>query len=546
MKYMKKVFTVSWEWDLSAVDITLPFRRSPRFHKYPRGLSLDLRGVVQNVGLRGIAKFNAYFDVYDSKGNLQVSKVINWDTANFGQYVVTAKQKVNLDFGTWRTDVTDTYSAYLRVDLISATDMEPYNNKYRRPGDPVYEFAVKDEIEAAAKAINIPAQGSDFIAGRPFIPMGTLSNEGVGDISNAPTRLVIRELPSLTIVYNELVMVEDIPQGRYNLKQVFFPQTALLKPGNYSATMTVSHPDDLEPENNSVTVFFTVSSGLIGKYTIGNKYAGNANNFKTIREATDMLYLRGMNGSVVFEFTDAEYTVESTLSGNPAWDLSTAIMGLGYNKGTGEYWTLTFRPAEDKLVTRASVKINLNSSNGQGVYFGQSIMNSNQYSVQSENSGNQYYLPYSNSGGYITFDGGANKSFRFVLNTDQEAFGAVFYLGAGSRNITIKNIIMENNKLSIANKVRLPNAHYSIVDGFVFTPNTEITETGWVGYSAGIVNRCELLSINTEAMVMALDTIPSINNKFIGNDIVVSVMAWYHSGIGPLRVPQISDFAPFS
>ena len=546
MKYMKKVFTVSWEWDLSAVDITLPLSSGPpRFHKYPRGLSLDLRGVVQNVGLRGIAKFNAYFDVYDSKGNLQITKEIKWDTADFGRYVVAAKQKVNLDFGTWRTDVTDIYSAYLRVDLLSATDMEPFNNKFRRPGDPVYQFAVKDEIEAAAKSIDVPAPGSDYIAGRPFIPMGTLSNEGVGDISNAPTRLVIRELPSLTIVYNELVMVEDIPQGRYNLKQVYFPQTAILKPGNYSATMTVSHPDDLESENNTITIFFTVSSGLIGKYTIGSKFLGNTRNFKNIDEAMDMLYLRGMNGSVSFEFTDAEYTVNSRDNNAPAWDLSTAIMGLGYNKATGEYWTLTFKPSEDRLVTRAAVKINLNSTNGKGVMFGQSLASTIPNAIQLENMNNSYYTKFSNNGGYITFDGGANKSFRFVLNSDQDAFGAVFYLGAGSSNINIKNVIMENNKLSIANKVRLPNAHYSIVDGFVFTPNTEITETGWVGYSAGIVNRCELMALSNEIMSIAFDTLPNMNNKFIGNDICGFGYGVVSLGIGPLRVPQLSDFAPF-
>lgn len=546
MKYQRKNFTVSWEWDLAAQDISEPLSSGPpRFHKYPRGLNLNLRASVQNVGLRGIAKFDAYFRIYNSQGTMIVEKIINWDTADFGRYVVAAKQKVNLDFGTWKADNTDTYTVKLFVDLKSATDMEPYNNSFRRSDQPAYEFAVKDEIEAAAKSIDIPAQGSDFIAGRPFIPQITLSNEGVGDISNAPTRLIIRELPSLKVVYNELVTVQDIPQGRYNLKQVFFPQTAILTPGNYEARLTVSHPDDIETSNNTTSITFTVSSGLIGKYTIGTKFLGNARNFKTIDDAMDQLYLRGMNGSVTFELTDAEYSVSSRVGTAPAWDLSTAIMGLGYNKINGEYWTLTFKPSEDRLVTRASVKINLFSGNGQGVAFGQSLGSSNPYAVQAENMGNQYYLPYSNSGGYITFDGGANKSFRFVLNTDQQAFGAVFYLGAGSSNISIKNVIMENNKLSIANKVRLPNAHFSSVDGFIFTPNTEVTETGWVGYSAGIVNRSELLKLVSEKTVLALDTLPNKNNSFIGNDISGFGYGIVSLGIGVLRNPRIDDFGPF-
>lgn len=546
LKFVRRNFTVSWEWDLAAVDITEPLSSGPpRFHKYPRGLNMGLKGVVQNVGLRGIARFDAQFDVFDSKGALKKSVVVNWDTANFGQYVVAGKQRVNLDFGTWATTQTDDYTATLKVSLIGATDLETYNDNFRREDQPAYIFSVKDEIEAAARVINVPGTGSDFIAGRPFYPVGTLSNEGVGDISSAPTRLIIRELPSQTVVYNQLVNVQDIPQGRYNLKQVMFPQTSILKPGNYEAILTVSHPDDIETSNNTVTSTFTVSSGLIGSYTIGTKFNGNARNFNTIDDAMEILYLRGLNGSVTFEFTDAEYTVGSKSDWAPAWDLGTAIMGLGYNQQTGEYWTLTFKPSQDRLVTRASVKINLNSANGQGVYFGQAVRSSNIYAVQSENVGNSYFVPYSNSGGYITFDGGANKSFRFVLNTDQQAFGSVFYLGAGSKNITIKNIIMENNKLSIANKVRVPNVHYSIVDGFIFTPNTEITETGWVGYSAGIINRAELLSLNTEEFVVNLDTIPNVNNKFVGNDISGFGYGIVSLGIGPLRVPSISDFGPF-
>lgn len=546
LKFQKKNFTVSWEWDIAAQEIVEPLSSGePRFHKYPRGLEMGCKGVVQNVGLRGIAKFDAFFHIYNSKGQLQKTFPITWDTANFGQYVVQAKQKVNLDFGIFKTFTPDDYTVKLEVDLRSATDMEPYNNFFRRADQPAYVFSVKDEIEAAARSIDIPASGSTLIAGRPFMPMGTLSNEGVGDISNAPTRLIIRKYPSGQVVYNQLVNVQDIPQGRYNLKQIVFPLTQIIDPGQYEAVLEVTHPDDLITDNNKVTVLFTVKSGLIGKYTIGNKNAGQTNNFKTIAEAMDALYLNGMNGSVTFEFTDAEYTVTSRNDGAPAWDLSTAIMGLGYNAQKGEYWTLTFKPSEDRLVTRASVKINLQSKSGHGVYFGQALVNSNPYSVQQENASNNYYVPYSNNGGYITFDGGANKSFRFVLNTDQQAFGSVFYLAPGSSNITVKNVIMENNKLSIANKVRLPNANYSVVDGFVFTPNTEVTETGWVGYSAGIVNRAELFSLRTEAIVVALDTLPNKNNKFIGNDISGFGYGIVSLGIGALRVPKISDFAPF-
>ncbi|HRP03134.1 MAG TPA: GEVED domain-containing protein, partial [Candidatus Kapabacteria bacterium] len=94
-KIVKKNFTVSWEWDLSARNITMPLgNKEPRYYKYPRGLNMDLRGEVQNTGLRGIAKFDAKYIIYNSKGVAITEKTIQWDTTNFGQYVVKAKQVV--------------------------------------------------------------------------------------------------------------------------------------------------------------------------------------------------------------------------------------------------------------------------------------------------------------------------------------------------------------------------------------------------------------------------------------------------------------------
>ncbi|HRP02101.1 MAG TPA: GEVED domain-containing protein, partial [Candidatus Kapabacteria bacterium] len=94
-KIVKKNFTVSWEWDISARNITMPLgNKEPRYYKYPRGLNMDLRGEIQNTGLRGIAKFDAKYTIYNSKGSVVTERVIAWDTTNFGQYVVKAKQVV--------------------------------------------------------------------------------------------------------------------------------------------------------------------------------------------------------------------------------------------------------------------------------------------------------------------------------------------------------------------------------------------------------------------------------------------------------------------
>ncbi|HRP03214.1 MAG TPA: T9SS type A sorting domain-containing protein, partial [Candidatus Kapabacteria bacterium] len=456
-----------------------------------------------------------------------------------------AKQVVQLDFGTFKTEVPDEYKAVLTVDLRSAADLEPYNDQYRRQDEPAYTFEVRDEIQAKANAILYPLSSSEIIAGRPFIPSVEIKNEGVGDITNCPTTITVTEEPSGKVVFTQTMLVQDIPSGRYNLKTVYFDPKTISKPGTYKITFKVNHPDDLVSEDNETSLIFTVSGGFVGNYTIGNKNSSQPNNFTTIGKALDELYFRGMNGSVTLELTDDEYNVDSKNNFAPALDLSTAIMGLGYNAETGTYNTLTIKPSLDKAVSKGSIKINLNSTNGIGVFMGQAIRNSNFNSVQGDNFGRATFIKYSNNGGYITIDGGANSSLKFVINSQRPSFAAAFYMNGGSSNNTIKNVIIENGTPSTANAVSLPNVVFSVVDGFRFTDDEYITETGYKGYSAGIVNRAKLLALNTQDIVVALDTLPNKNNKFTNNEISGFAYGIVSYGIGPLRVPELQDYRPF-
>ncbi len=547
-KIVKKNFTVSWEWDIAARTISMPLgNKEPRYYKYPRNLSMELKAEVQNTGLRGIAKFDAYYRIYNSKGELVLDgeRVIHWDTANFGQYVVNAKQIVQLDFGTFKTNEPDEYKAVLTVDLKSSKDLEPYNDQYRRVGDEAFTFEVRDEIQAVANAILYPESSTNIIAGRPFIPSVEIKNQGVGDITNCPTTITVTEEPSGKVVFTQIILVQDIPSGRYNLKTVYFDPKVITKPGNYKITFKVNHPDDMVLVDNEIYTYFSVSGGLVGNYTIGTKYSGNSNNFTTIEEATDALFFKGMNSSVTFEFTDAEYSVDSKNDFSPAWDLSTAIMGLGYNAETGVYNTLTFKPSIDRAVTKGSVKINLNSTNGIGVFLGQSINSTNPFSVQADNMGRSTFVDYSNNGGYITFDGGANSSFKFVINSQRPAFAAAFYMNGGSSNMTIKNVVIENGNPATNCAVTLPSVVFSVVDGFSFTEDEYITETGYVGYSAGIVNRAKILALSNQDFVIALDTLPNKNNKITNNEVSGFGYGIVSYGIGPLRVPELQDYRPF-
>jgi hypothetical protein len=540
-KSIKRNFTISWEWDLAATAISRPLSNgAPRYFKYPRGLNMDLQAEVQNVGLRGIAKFDAYYEIYNSKGEQQTSLVRHWDTANYGEFVVAAKQKVLLDFGSWKTQSPDIYKVYLRVDLKSAADLELFNNQFTRPGDPVFTFEVRDEISAQAYSIDAPKDGSDIIAGRPFVPIVVLKNVGVGDITNCPTTITVTEEPGGKFVFSDLINVQDIPSGRYNTKTVRYNPRVILKKGTYRLTLEVNHPDDMVKEDNKISIVFYVKEGLTGPYTIGSKNSGQTNNYATVNDAVNDLFLRGLSGPIEYELTDAEYTITSPNDYSPALDLSTAIMGSGANN------TITFKPSIDKSVTRGSIKINLISNNGIGVYMGQSLISSVSTSVQNETYGTAAFLDYCNNAGYITFDGGINQSLKFVLKSDKTAFGSVFYLNAGSNNINIKNIIMENGSPNLQCSVKLPNVTFSVVDGFVWTADQTLTETGYQGYSAGIVSRGKVQSLKNETFVLALDTITNNNNTFANNDISGFGYGIVSYGIGPLRVPELQEYRAFN
>ncbi len=545
-KMIQKNFIVSWENDLAAIDIKNPLTNGePRYFKYRRGLNISFQGEVQNVGLRAVAKFTAYMDVYNSKGEMVKQFIKNFDTADGSLVIIMPKEKRTIDFGNSAFSNPDVYKTVFRIVLKSATDLEPYNDRFPREDSPYgFAFEIRDEIQAAANSIDIPAGNSTIIAGRPFRPTVTLRNEGVSDISDCPTKITIEELPS-GIKIERNMNVQDIPQGRYNLKSVAFPPELLDKPGNYKMTLRISHPDDLVKGDDTLTIFFTVVPGITGNYTVGTAKLGQARNFPSIDSVMNALYKYGVAGSTTFEFTDAVYNVNAKSFDAPAWDMSTTILGLGYDATSGTYRTLTFKPSAERAVSRGSVTINLIGGNGKGILLGQSLRCTNPYSVQLENTDNSYFSKFSNSAGYITFDGGANKSLKFMLNPGSAAHGAVFYLNSGSQNITIKNVLMDNGKPSIKNSVWIPNTTFSIVDGFFFQSDTLLLETGVQSYSAGIVNRVKVESKIEGIQQIKLDTLVNKNNKFHNNEINGFGWGVISLGIGPLRNAAKQDYDPY-
>jgi len=262
-----------------------------------------------------------------------------------------------------------------------------------------------------------------------------------------------------------------------------------------------------------------------------------------------------MSGSVEFEFIDPVYTVSSSNPQNAAWNLNSAIIGLGYDEATGNYNTLSFKPSELLSKTKGSITINLNTATGQGITFGQGMESRNDNAIVNNNLGRQLFRKYINNQGHITFDGGENKSLKFVVNSGSDVHSTAFFLGRGSENISIRNVIIENGSLATKNSTWLPRTTYGNVNGFEFQKDTVALQTGNLSYSAGIVNRSTLYSENmifefegeqtTERITVEIDTIANSNNLIENNEISGFGYGIVSLGIGPLINPRNYEYEAY-
>jgi hypothetical protein len=536
---INKVFTVAWDDDLSARQIVSPKSNvAPRFFKYLSGYTIPFTAKFQNTGLNDITEFDAYARIVDQDGDTLYRDNYHYETPN--DPTLNSGDIAEIEFRTFRMAETGIYHAIVWCDLESAVDMEEYNNSIPRPNE-TYTFEVAHEIQAQALDILNPIEGDTIIANRPIIPEGLFKNVGVGDISDVPATMEVVRVSDQTQVYFDDIIVQDIPSGRYNTTDEKFDIMIIEDAGLYRATLTVSHPDDPVPDDNEVSILFYVDDGFRGVYTVGQKYAGGARNFETIKDVMDALYLKGITGPIVFEFTDAEYNLYSPTEDHAAWDLTSHIIGLGKILG-GERATITFRPARERSVSRGAVTINLHSKNGKGVFLGQSIFNPNLNTPFRQVLGTSLVGEYANSAGYITFDGGKQKALRFKLFSD-EPHGAVIYLNRGSEHITVKNCLLENGTPSIAENVWVPQVLYHPQAGWSFEADTS-GGGALRSYSAGIVNRNTLITIE-ESDYIYLDTIPNNHNNIVNNEIHGFGYGIVSLGIGTLYLQNEGQYGRF-
>ncbi|MBM2813716.1 MAG: hypothetical protein HW421_478 [Ignavibacteria bacterium] len=529
-------FTVAWDNDLSARDVPSPRTNMyPVNAKYTRGQNIDVKVTFQNTGLNTVTEFEATVNIYNSNGDRVYSNSIHYLPTQPG---IAPGAKIDITFASFRSFSIGIYHVEATCNLLSATDQEPFNNRFPRQGTADYTFEIQYEFEVQANKILKPTLGEVLIGARPFVPVAEYKNNGIGDVSDIPSRFIIKNLTTGQEVYNNSKPVQEIASGRYNTKVHYYDPVAVKQSGNYEAKIIITYEDDVVRTNDTLTQTFSVIAGLSGQYTVG---AGGA--FKTIDEAMDALYNLGMVGPVTFVLTDAAYDVRSKSNVHAAWDFSSKIIGLGYDSDTKTYNTLTIKPSAARANIRGGVYINLYAYNGIGILFGQSNTPSNQYAVFNQFQSREN----ANSAGYITFDGGAQKAFRFNLMSTNSVFGSAFYLAKGSSNITIKNCLIENGVQALSNKILLPLVSY-IPTTKKYRFDFDSTSSPKNGYSAGIVIRSTLQNVDsTMVFGIKFDTLPNTNNLIDNNEIQGFAYGVVDLGMGPLFTNSTipSDFHRF-
>lgn len=539
-------FTVSWDNDLSVRDIVSPkSNAAPRYLKYLRGQTIKVSATFQNVGLNVIRQFEGRVRIWNQSGSLIYNQTYMYDAYNNPKDIpLSPGQKIDVDFPNFRTNEIGIYRVQVDCDLQDAIDQEDYNDHLPRPDDNPYYFEIAYEIQLASNAMLKPKQGEVILGNRPIIPVGEFKNLGVGDASDVPAKLNVYKLPITSTsqpVYTSNIIVQDVPAGKYNTKVEYFDPMEIKETGDYMACLIINHIEDVVRSDDTLCIYFSVEGGLSGTYTIGTTNSGSSRNFPTIDSAMNALYYRGLAGPVVFELTDANYTVKSQRPDQPAWDFTTYIINSGYNNDTRTYNTITFKPSIQRSLTKGGVTITLQSANGKGIQFGQSLNPSNPYSLYNQyQSYGQFAKKYANSMGYITFDGGSQKSIKFKLQSYSSVHGSAIYLGRGSTNISIKNCIIENATPSIKCNTWLPMTLFNQVNGFRTQADTLVSGSQRFSYSAGIVNRNSLFGDEFNereretAQLIRVDTIPNVNNVISGNEIYGFGYGVLSLGLGPL------------
>lgn len=531
-----KTFTIAVDRDISTRLIRSPRTNEPpsRF-KYPNTVGIPVEAVFQNAGLFNVEEFRAIATITDPNG-----VVAYRDTVNVVQEL-TPRQRATVTFRNYTANPQNNPPGHLAglhrlsicAELITPfPDENTFNDCLPRAIDPAFQFEVGYNEEAGVEAITVPSVNqTNLYAGRPLRPEAVFNNGGIQDLTNVPVRLVIRKLPAGNVVYTRDGIVPDIGAGQFNKAVFVFEAFTPTESGDYEFCFSTRLTDPV-PGNNSLCQVFTFKPALNGIYTIGTTNQTSPRNFPTFDSALNELYRAGITGPVTFELTDANYTVTSNNINAAAIDLSSRILGASATN------SITFKPSLQRSLTRGSINLRLRAGSGVGVLFGQNAAPANPNAIQ-----NQLYFTSAtnaNSSGFITWDGGSQKSIRVTVERSvatPSPFLAAFYLNSGSTNINVRNILIEHSTFATRTYANtLPVVRYNGgSQEFRFDPNTVSTN---VSFTAGIVNRDTVAVFNQGN----LDTIVNVNNQFIQNEITGFGYGVVSMGLGVLIKAGVNEF----
>ena len=522
-----------------ANDLALTIHEEPKSFSagtYSYGGSIPVRFQVKNQGVNPISEFLVTYSI--KQGNT----VLAGET----DYLVTLEEPiqfresalVNMDPFIPPSVGDYTYSASVTMTNVGGDDI-PENNVFPRAGEPNHVFRVGYEIEGAvAEIINPP---STMSAKQPTVPLVRLVNNGISDMTNSTLRMVITTGNPPSQVYDESVLVEDIPAGASNTIFVDFPRSFTPQgTGSYLVTVTLSSDNDAETSNNTLSKTVNVTDGLSGTYFINNVDWTNPRTYRSITAAVEEMYLKGVSDDVTFLLQNSSYN-EGNITADAGIDMSSKIVGLGEEGSNGTPNTVTFR-TDESVLQGSQVSINLETGSGIGILFGNKGTHPfpdapvNKVPISEKDE-------FAVSNGYIIFDGGGRKGITFSIITNSD-FRSVFYLGNGASNIQLKNLMIKGGINQASNfECYIPRTQYdAIQQRFNFEKNENVNGT----YTAGVIVRS--VEPKHEATGTNLFNVPidvNANNVVSGNEISGFGYGIVSLGLGAMFNAQVNDFVQY-
>jgi hypothetical protein len=520
---------------VSSIESPLPSRRQAYIGSVP------IRARFMNVGLKAITRYRAFYEIRNAMTqNIIKIDSVERSTDQGGGLPVGGVLTAAVDEVLFPTTFTpaspDSFCIVVKARLLETEDaqfaVDQQQGNDRLPAtDCGYKFRMWYLNDFEARSLISPSSGNVYYTGRPIKPIAVIANNGL-NVDEIPVQMTAKL--NGNVIAQSTTNVE-VPSGSYNIFPAYFEEFTPGATGTLEICIETLASGDQYAPNNKSCYTFTINERLNGTYTIGTVPKPGIQNFTSIKAAVDALYARGVSGPVKFLFTDAFYAVSGTDPNEPALDFTSTMIGVGPTA------PVTFTPDPTSVgLLRAGVTIQLNSPNGVGIQFGQSSNPWNQNAVYREfpTKANANYP------GYITFDGGPQKSLRLRLKTPANR-KAVAYFGSRTYNTTIKNCLIEMDPSAPETEFWSTIPRVAIdQSNLLFARDSNATVFPAQFFSAGIVQRNLPPADQFGSNRLGLDTVLVENNityrgnkgnKIQNNEITGFGIGVMSLGIGVLK-----------